>query len=167
MRCNRAVINVYGHHQDRVTITAIENGLIDVASGESITSSQIARDRDARTIRLSQRLYIKDIVRRYGCHNERTLSLPMGTNVKLSTSQSPKTPEDVASMRNIPYREAVGSLCMLHSGLARISLLLLLGFPNSFENPGSASLGSCAQCLCVILMARAATGLFSEKMRVI
>jgi len=35
----------------------------------------------ARVIRLSQCQYIDDIIRRYGCHNERPLSLPMGTNV--------------------------------------------------------------------------------------
>jgi hypothetical protein len=63
-----------------------------------------------RTIRLTQTQYIDDIIHHYGCHNKCPLSLPMGTNVKLSTDQSPKTPEDIATMRNIPYRQAIGSL---------------------------------------------------------
>ena len=34
----------------------------------------------------------------------------MGANIKLSASQSPKTPKDIATMQNILYCEAVGSL---------------------------------------------------------
>ena len=71
---------------------------------------EIPHDHHTHTIQLSQQSYIEEIVCRYGCHNKQPLSLPMGANVKLSASQSPKTPEDIAAMRNIPYREAVGSL---------------------------------------------------------
>ena len=71
---------------------------------------EVAHDCHMRTIQLSQQSYIEDIVRQYGCHNEQPLSLPMGANIELSASQSPKTPKDIAAMRNIPYRKAVGSL---------------------------------------------------------
>jgi hypothetical protein len=97
---------------------------------------EIARDRDARTICLSQHQYIEDIVRRYGCHNERPLSLPMGTNVKLSAAQSPKTPEDVASMRNIPYREAVGSLMYASLGTRPDITFAVTRLSKFLENPG-------------------------------
>ena len=71
---------------------------------------EITHDHHVHTISLSQQLYIDDIIRCYGCHNKHPLSLLMGTNIKLSTNQSPKTPEDVAAMCNIPYRQAISSL---------------------------------------------------------
>jgi transposase InsO family protein len=99
---------------------------------------EIARDRDARTIRLTQRQYIDDIIRRYGCHNERPLSLPMGTNMRLSSDQSPKTPEDIAAMRNIPYRQAIGSL-MYASLATRPDITFAVTRLSKFlQNPGPA-----------------------------
>jgi len=115
--------------QTRVEVT-------DLGELRWLLGIEIARDRDARTIRLSQRLYIEDIVRRYGCHNECTLSLPMGTNVKLSASQSPKTPEDVASMRNILYREAVGSLMYASLGTRPDITFAVTWLSKFLENPG-------------------------------
>lgn len=43
-------------------------------------------------------------------------SIPMDPNLPLSHSQSPKTPNESAQMKNIPYREAVGSLMHLAVG---------------------------------------------------
>jgi Reverse transcriptase (RNA-dependent DNA polymerase)/gag-polypeptide of LTR copia-type/Integrase core domain/GAG-pre-integrase domain/Zinc knuckle len=70
---------------------------------------EIHRDREARTISLSQRSYIESIVRRYGFEDLKPISTPMDPNVKLSTTQNPSTGAQYAAMRHIPYREAVGS----------------------------------------------------------
>ena len=99
---------------------------------------EIARDHHARTIQLSQQSYIEEIVHQYGCHNERPLSLPMGANVKLSASQSPKTPEDIAAMRNIPYREAVGSLMYASLGTRPDITFAVTRLSKFLQNPGKA-----------------------------
>ena len=71
---------------------------------------EIRRDREARTISLSQRSYIESIARRYGFEDLKPVTTPMDTNIKLSTAQNPSTGAQYAAMRHIPYRKAVGSL---------------------------------------------------------
>ncbi|KAL5480798.1 hypothetical protein ACEPAI_9738 [Sanghuangporus weigelae] len=71
---------------------------------------QIKRDRELRTLSLSQTTYINSVLRRYGLENARDLTSPMDPNVKLDSSQSPQTAQEIAEMCHIPYREALGSL---------------------------------------------------------
>ena len=71
---------------------------------------EIKRNRENRTIHLSQRSYIDSILRRFNFQDLKPVSTPMETHVKLSTSQSPATTAQFAQMRDIPYHEAVGSL---------------------------------------------------------
>jgi hypothetical protein len=71
---------------------------------------EIRRDRDARTIHLSQRAYIDSILRRYNLDGLKPLSTPMDTQVRLSSDQAPSTTAEFAIMRDVPYREAVGTL---------------------------------------------------------
>jgi hypothetical protein len=70
----------------------------------------VKRDRAARTIALSQKSYITTIISRYGFENVKPVAMPMDPSMNLSTSQSPKTAQEFAEMKNKPYREAVGSL---------------------------------------------------------
>jgi hypothetical protein len=71
---------------------------------------EIRRDRSRRTISLSQRSYIDQIIRRYGLEDLKPVSIPMDVNIRLTTAQSPSTTTQIAQMRDIPYHEAVGSL---------------------------------------------------------
>ncbi|KAF5378500.1 hypothetical protein D9615_007118 [Tricholomella constricta] len=71
---------------------------------------EIKRDRDRRTISLSQRSYLDSILRRYGFQDLKPVSIPMDTNARLSSAQSPATTAEFAQMRDVPYLEAVGSL---------------------------------------------------------
>jgi len=71
---------------------------------------EIKRDRERCTIHLSQRSYIESILRRYGLFDLKPVSIPMDTNICLTTAQSPSTTSEYAQMRNVPYHEAVGSL---------------------------------------------------------
>jgi hypothetical protein len=103
-----------------------------------LLGNEITCDRHAHTIRLSQQLYIDDIIRRHGCHNEHPLSLPMGTNIKLSTNQSPKTPKDVATMRNIPYRQVIGSLMYASLGTWPEITFAVTQLSKFIQNPGPA-----------------------------
>jgi hypothetical protein len=71
---------------------------------------KVKRNREERTISLSQRSYIDSITRRFGFEDLKPISTPMDPNVKLSTSQNASTAPEFAVMRHIPYHEAVGAL---------------------------------------------------------
>jgi hypothetical protein len=71
---------------------------------------EIKRDRDARTIHLSQRAYIDAILRRYHFDELKPLSTPMDVQIRLSSEQAPASAAECAQMRDVPYREAVGAL---------------------------------------------------------
>jgi len=62
---------------------------------------------------LSQRSYIDAILRRFGFEDLKPVSIPMDTQKTLSAAQSPASTSEFAAMRNVPYREAVGSLMYL------------------------------------------------------
>ena len=139
-------------HVDDCTIAAKPASLVDelkkkLATRVEVTDLgklhwllgvEIAHDRDACVIHLTQGQYIEDIIRRYGCHNERPLSLPMGTNVRLSTDQCPKTTEEIAAMWNIPYRRAVGSLMYASLGTCPDITFAITCLSKYLQNPGPA-----------------------------
>jgi len=62
----------------------------------------------------------------------------MGTNIKLSADQSPKTPKDVAAMRNIPYRQAIGSLMYASLGTRPDITFAVTRLSKFLQNPGPA-----------------------------
>ena len=71
---------------------------------------EVKRDRETRTISLSQRSYIDAIIRRFSLKDSKPISTPMDPNSKISTSHSPSTGAQYAAMQNVPYCEAVGAL---------------------------------------------------------
>ena len=77
---------------------------------------EIKRNREARTISLTQHSYVKASIHSYNFDDLKPLSMPMDSNVHLSTSQSPSTACDYATMCHIPYREALGSLMWAAQG---------------------------------------------------
>ena len=111
-------------HVDDCTITSLKRKLIDELKtrikefveitdmGELhwLLSIEVKRDREARTILLSQRSYIDSIVHCFGFKDLKPITTPMDPNAKLSTAQNPSTSAQYAAMRNVPYCEAVGVL---------------------------------------------------------
>jgi hypothetical protein len=73
----------------------------------------ITRDRSTRTLHLSQRQYILDLLERFNFSDCSPVSTPMDPGLRLSTSQAPSTPQDVEYMRTVPYINAVGALMYL------------------------------------------------------
>ena len=71
---------------------------------------KIERDRDRKTISLSQEAYVNDILRRFNFDELKPASTPMDPTLALSTSQAPQTTAEMTAMRHVPYREAIGSL---------------------------------------------------------
>lgn len=124
LRRNGEDMEIVVVHVDDCTIAATTVDLITKLKGQFreyveitdlgelhwLLGIEVTRDRDARTISLSQKSYIDSIIRRFNFDELKPVSSPMEPHVKLTTTQSPSTSAEYAAMRHIPYREAVGSL---------------------------------------------------------
>ena len=71
---------------------------------------EIRRSLSTRSIQLSQHSYIDAILSRYGFSDIKPLSIPFDPHTHLTKDQMPTTVEDIAYMRDKPYREALGAL---------------------------------------------------------
>ena len=103
----------------------------------------VIRDRSARTLSLSQTSYIEAIIRRFGLEDAKPLSTPMDPHVQLKAEQSPKTTAEVAEMRNVPYREAVGSLQYASLGTRPDITYAVSVLSRFLEKPGRAHWEAC------------------------
>lgn len=145
-------IIVIAVHVDDCTIAASELELVvrlkrDMSKHVEVTDLgelhwllgiEVKRDRSSHAIRLSQKSYIDDIVRRFNFDELRPISTPMDPNLVLSSSQSPSTPDQIAAMRNIPFREAIGSL-MYASLATRPDITFAVARLSQYlQNPGPA-----------------------------
>lgn len=84
--------------------------LTDLGPANWLLGIKITCDLANKTISLSQHAYIDTIITRFGFSGLEDLVIPIDPSAPLSKSQSPTKLEELAEMRNIPYREAVGSL---------------------------------------------------------
>jgi hypothetical protein len=90
--------------------------MTDLGEVHWLLGIEVHRDREALTLGLSQKSYIVSILKRFGFEDCKPLSMPMDPNVRLTSSQSPTTTMEIADMRHIPYREAVGALMYVSIG---------------------------------------------------
>ena len=123
-------ILVLASHVDDCMLTGSSAALIrsfkqEVASRYKITDlgpigwllgMKVTRDRDARTISLSQQTYTEAILAKYNLTDSKPAAIPMDPGLRLSCDKSPKSIEEAARMKNVPYRAAVGSLMHLAVG---------------------------------------------------
>ena len=81
----------------------------DLGEASYVLGIRIFRDRKNKMLALSQASYIAKILKKYGMQDSKK-GQPMRHGIALSKDMSPKTLEEVDSMRKIPYASAVGSL---------------------------------------------------------
>ena len=139
-------------HVDDLTIAASSVKLIEkvkrVLKGEFkisdmgeihwILGFEVKRNRERRTISLSQATYIRSMLAKYGFENIKPYAAPMDPNLKLSTADAPQTAHDFAYMRDKPYRETVGSL-QYASVRTRLDITNVCSMLSRYlENPGPA-----------------------------
>jgi transposase InsO family protein len=98
---------------------------------------QVTRNREAHTITLSQRSYIDSILARFNFTDAKPLSIPMDPNISFSKDQCPTTPDDIASMRRVPYREAIGSLMYASVGTRPDISFAVSTLSQFLDNPGN------------------------------
>ena len=95
----------------------------------------IARDRKTKTLLLHQKSYAETVLEEFGMEECRGVASP-GAQDELCKQHCPTTPEEIAAMRRIPYRQAVGSLMYL-SNCTRPDLAHAVQLVAQFaQNPG-------------------------------
>jgi len=75
----------------------------DLGVAKKILRMKICRDKDAKRLWLS----------RFSMENAKPVSTPLANHFRLSTSQCPKTVEEIEDMSKVPYASAVG--CLMYS----------------------------------------------------
>ena len=110
--------------------------LRDLGPAEFLLGIHIIRDRAKRTIQLSQRQAVVDILHKFNMADAAPVHTPLNPSVKLTAADAPKSKEDEYEMRNIPYREAVGSMMYLAIS-TRPDIAYAVGVLSRFSsNPG-------------------------------
>ena len=71
---------------------------------------EILRDRNKGTLGLSQRDYLKYVLKCFSMENCRPALVPMAVGIKLIEGMCPKTLEEKKRMEKTPYASALGSL---------------------------------------------------------
>jgi hypothetical protein len=84
--------------------------LTDLGAANWLLGIKITRDLINKTLSLSQHAYIDAIITKFNFDDLKPSAMPMDPSAPLSKSQSPSKIEDIIKMKNVPYREAVGSL---------------------------------------------------------
>jgi hypothetical protein len=71
---------------------------------------KISCDQNKRTISLSQKQYIDSLLTRFALDNTKAYATPIVPGATYSRGDSPASKTEEASMKTVPYREAIGSL---------------------------------------------------------
>lgn len=96
----------------------------------------IIRDRDARTITISHRLYTGTLGKRFRLEDAYPVTTPLDPSEHLSTDDGPKTDEERHDMASRPYRELVGGLLWI-AVIDRPDIMFATVFLSQFlNNPG-------------------------------
>ncbi|GKV31442.1 hypothetical protein SLEP1_g40128 [Rubroshorea leprosula] len=82
----------------------------DLGATKKILGMEIHRDCKGGKLFLSQKKYIEKVLERFGLHEAKAVTIPLGAHFKLSSNLSPETEEEKKFMACVPYVSAVGSL---------------------------------------------------------
>ncbi|CAN0888961.1 Retrovirus-related Pol polyprotein from transposon TNT 1-94, partial [Linum grandiflorum] len=108
----------------------------DLGPAKQILGMEIARDRKAGKLWLSQEKYIERVLDRFNMKNAKSVSTPLATHFKLSKKACPATEKEKEAMSSIPYSSAVGSL-MYAMVCTRPDIAHAVGLVSRFlSNPG-------------------------------
>lgn len=110
--------------------------MTDLGPAHWLLGIKVTRDLAERTISLSQHSYIDSIITRFNFNDLKPVSTPMDANLALTKAQSPSSVSDIARMRNVPYREAVGSLMYAAMGTRPDIAFAVTTLAQFSDNPG-------------------------------
>jgi len=125
-------------------------GITDLGELHWILGIEVHRIREECIIFLSQRSYLESILRRYGLKELKPVSLPMETNARLTSAQSPSTTEEFAHMQNVPYHKAVSSLMYASLGTRPDITYAIQSISRFSKNPGVAHWDAVKRIFCYL-----------------
>ena len=103
-----------------------------------LTSKPSKRLSSKKQLSLSQRQYIIDVLERFDLSSIGIVTTPIAPGLQLSKDMGPKTAEEVALMKDIPYHQLVGALMYLAIA-TRPDIAYAVGVLSRFSsNPGPA-----------------------------
>ena len=115
---------------------AKEFRVTDVGEVDTILGLKVTRDRSQGVLKLGQQIYTSRILERFGLSTCEGKNVPITPGLKLSSNTMPMSDDDIESMREIPYRQAVGALMYLMIS-TRPDLAAAVQFVSRFgNNPG-------------------------------
>ena len=95
------------------TLLRKEFEMKDLGGAKKILGMEIRRDRASKRLWLSQHSYVEKVLERFSMRDAKPVSTPLAQHFKLSTTQCPKTDDEVRDMSGIPYASAVG--CIMYA----------------------------------------------------
>ena len=105
----------------------------DMGEASYVLGIEITRDRNKGMLGLSQKTYIKNVLKRYGMHkNEPKLAL-ITQDKKFGSFQCPKNEYELEQMKSVPYASALGSI-MYAQVCTRPDLALATGLLGRFQS---------------------------------
>ena len=89
-----------------------------------ILGMEIKRDIDKEVLYLSQKEYIKKIVKLFGQNDARAINTPIGAHFKLRSTIDDEAAFEAERMKEIPYANATGSIMYAMVSTSNKSVLL-------------------------------------------
>ena len=82
----------------------------DLGETSFILGIKVYRDRSNRMLGLSQKMYIKEVLKKFSMENSKRGLVPFKHGIHLSKKMCPSTPEEIERMSKIPYASVIRSL---------------------------------------------------------
>ena len=83
----------------------------DLGAAKKIIGMEIHRERALGRLWLSESGYVRKVLERFNMENAKPVStIPLANHFRLSTTQCPKTDDDVQDMSKVPYASAMRCL---------------------------------------------------------
>jgi hypothetical protein len=105
----------------------------DSGDASYVSGIEIHRDRTKGVLDLSQKAYIKKVLKGYNMHKCSTTLVPLMKDDKLETFQSLKNQLEINEIKLIPYVSAVG-IIMYAQVCTRPDLAFVIGLLNRFQS---------------------------------
>ncbi len=127
---------------DKVTLMEVKAWLSskfdmkDMGEATYVLGVEIHRDRNKRMLGLSQKAYLRGVLKRFSMEQCKPVNVPIVKGTKLSEELCANTPEEKGRMEGIPYSSALGCL-MYAMSFTRPDLSHAIGILSRYQkNPG-------------------------------
>jgi hypothetical protein len=101
-----------------------------------ILKINIERDRSKKVLALSQKYYIRKVLKKFHIQDCKSIDTPMAKDKSLNLRMWPKTPDQKAQIKNVSYSSVIGSLIYAMI-CTRPDISFIVGMISRYQaNPG-------------------------------